>query len=251
MQLVTTVLNVYKRPEYLSSQYQAIKNQSIDSSVWIDYTVPEGEQMYDLRSVAPTAKVTTRVNQNLYHFGRFFYALNSNTEYVFICDDDILPGQDYLKHCIETINTIGNCVVTGYGLRFDRSIPEYKAVEKYGWHNIATGGLDIPVQVDMGGHSWFMKRETLNFILREMPLSFKNGEDLHFSYMLNKYSKIPLIVPPHKLDEPKTWSCDYEKGMMMGNDDNATFRRPDHTSLRTEAVQYYLNNDWKLYRDNL
>lgn len=251
MNKITVILNAYKRLHYLKEQIEAFENQTVPCDIWIDYTVPEGEQTYNLQSVAPTAKITTRVNQNLYHFGRFFYALNSNTEYVFICDDDILPGRDYLKHCIETINTVGNCVVTGYGLRFDRNIPEYKAVEKYGWHNIATGGLDTPTQVDMGGHSWFMKRESLNFILREMPLSFKNGEDLHFSYMLNKYSDIPIIVPTHKLTEPNTWSCDYDKGMKRGNDNNATFRRPDHTSLRNKAVQHYLNNGWKLYRDRL
>lgn len=249
MNKVTVVLNVYKRPEYLKKQIDAIENQTVPCDVWVDYTVPEGTQMYDLSKIVPNAKITIRTNQNLFHFGRFFYALNAPTEYVFVVDDDIIPGKNYLQHCIDTIEEIGDCVLTGYGLRFDRSIPEYKAVEKYGWHNYETGGLDSPVQVDMGGHSWFFKKSNLNLITREEPLNYRNGEDLHFSYMIQKYGKIPLVVPSHKLSEPDNWSCDYKEGMSMGNDANATFRNSDHTAIRNEAVKHYLNDGWKLIRD--
>ena len=72
MNKVTTVLNVYKRPEYLKRQAEVIKNQTIPSDIWIDYTVPKGEAILDVSSMVPSSQVTTRVHQNLYHIGRFF-----------------------------------------------------------------------------------------------------------------------------------------------------------------------------------
>ena len=74
--MITVILNVYKRPQYLASQIEAFNNQTVPCNIWIDYTVPEGEEVLDLASMYPNVKVTTRTNQNLFHIGRFFYALN-------------------------------------------------------------------------------------------------------------------------------------------------------------------------------
>lgn len=246
----TTVLNVFARPEYLPEQLKAIREQTILSDIWIDYTVPEGGTVFDLSSIAPEAKITIRFNQNLYHYGRFYYSLNATSDYIFICDDDIIPGKRYLEYCIETIQKYKNCVITGYGLIFDRSKEGYQPTKRYGWHTLGSSGQKDYQQVDMGGHSWFMRKETLNLIAREVPLNNTNGEDLHFSYMINKYSSIPIIVLPHLIDQPEKWSCDYKRGMKMGNDNNATFRRQDHNTIRDKAVNYYLANGWKLVSDN-
>jgi hypothetical protein len=248
MQLVTTILNVYKRPEYLHTQYNAIEQQTVDSDIWIDYTVPAGEQMFDLSDIAPKAKTTIRTNQNLYHIGRFFYALNAPTEYVFICDDDIIPGKNYLQHCIDTIDKVGDCIVTSYGLRLDSKVEKYQSTGIYGWRNLPSA-LNEPTEVDMGGHSWFLKKKNLNLITREEPINYTNGEDLHFSYLINKYSDLPLIVPTINKDDPDNWSCDFNQGMNMGNDKHATFKNKDHNSIRDQIVKHQLNNGWKLYSD--
>jgi hypothetical protein len=249
MNKITTVLNVYKRPQYLSRQIESIENQTIPSDIWIDYTVPKGKQMWDLNFIAPNAQITTRINQNFYHIGRFFYALNAQTEYVFICDDDILPGKNYLQHCINIIENEGDCVLTGYGLRFDRNIPRYQAVETYGWHSLPDNGFNESKEVDMAGHSWFMKKSTLLNITREIPYSYKNGEDLFFSYIVNKYAQIPIKVPPHNINDPHNWSCNYKLGWEMGNDEHATWRLNDHLPIRNETIKYYLNKGWKLTTD--
>jgi hypothetical protein len=249
MNKITVILNVYKRPQYLKEQIKAFESQTIPCDIWIDYTVPEGEPMYDLSSIAPNAKITTRTNQNLFHIGRFFYALNAQTEYLFICDDDQLPGKNYLQHCINIIENEGDCVLTGYGLRFDRNIPRYHAVEVYGWHNINRGGFNTSKEVDMAGHSWFMKRSSLSYITRETPYSFENGEDLFFSYIINKYAKIPIKASPHKINEPENWSCDYNKGMEMGNDIHSTWRLSNHVSIRSKSLRHYLDKGWKLVND--
>lgn len=247
--MVTVILNVYKRPQYLEEQVKAIEAQTVPCDIWIDYTIPEGEKMYDLSSIAPNAKITIRTNQNLFHIGRFFYALNTQSEYVFICDDDQIPGKNYLQHCINIIENEGDCILTGYGLRFDRNNPKYSPIKKFGWYSVDQGGFNTSKKVDMAGHSWFMRRPSLSYITREIPYSFENGEDLFFSYVINKYAKIPIKVAPHNVNEPENWSCDYEKGMKMGNDNNSTWRLNNHLPIRDKSVEYYLKNGWKLIQD--
>ena len=249
--MITVILSEYKRPQYLASQIEAFNNQTVPCNIWIDYTVPEGEEVLDLASMYPNVKVTTRTNQNLYHIGRFFYGLNSQDEYVFICDDDIIPGKNYLYKCIQTIKEQGDCIITGYGLKFDRKFPGYHAVENWSWHKIPEGGFNEIKKVDMAGHSWFMKRSSLSNITREIPYSYQNGEDLFFSYITNKYTKISIIVLPHILESPDNWSCDYNKGWKMGNDDNATWRLNNHLPIRHKTITHYLNNGWKLINDSL
>ena len=55
--MVTVILSAYKRLEHLSKQVQHIKDQSIPTNIWIDYTIPENYQMYDLMSLYPDCKI--------------------------------------------------------------------------------------------------------------------------------------------------------------------------------------------------
>ena len=245
MNKVTVILNVYKRHEYLAKQIEALRNQTVPTDIWIDYTVPEGEPMHDILAMAPEAKVTVRRNQNLYHIGRFYYALNVDTEYVFIVDDDIIPGSNYIQHCINTMQELGDCVLTAYGIRFGKGTTQYKSKSIHGWNRGSNQNQDKPIQVDMAGHSWFFKRKYLSCITREDPPSRKNGEDLHFSYCVQKYEDLPIYVPTHKAGEYENWSSDYAQGMLYGNDKNATHKLPDHGELRHAAVAHYVSRGWK------
>lgn len=230
---VTTVLSCYKRPQYLLEQIDNIRNQTVKSDIWVDYTLVDGVHQVKLPN---DIKVSYR-NHNLYHIGRFFYALSVPTEYVFICDDDMMPGSNYLQHCIDLIEQ-EDCVVTGYGLVLDTSKPGYNPSQRLGWHSIP---LNEPINVDMAGQSWFMKKSTLKYIAYEEPYSYLNGEDLHFSYMLKKYSNIPIKVASHKQNEPHNWSNDPKYGY-RGRDEVATWLKPNHKPIRDKAVDYYEHN---------
>jgi hypothetical protein len=247
---VTTILNVYKRPIYLKDQMECLRNQTVKTDIWIDYTVPEGETKYNLAAIAPEAKISMRTNQNLYHLGRFYYALNAQTEYVFVIDDDIMPGKEYIQHCIETIESLGESWITGYGVTLDRKDYRYNPTNRFGWHGIPKGGNMQPIEVDMAGHSHFFKRKTLNCISREMPVQGgRNGDDLHVSAMCNKYGKVPIIVPVHDISKPERHSCDYKKGMDRGNDMSASWRNQHHNPLRDEMVQHHLDTGWSLVNE--
>lgn len=238
--MVTVILNVYKRKEYLKRQIESIKNQTVPVDIWIDFT-PQSKEDLSLIDEYPDIKFSIRWNQNLKFHGRFNYALNADTEYIFICDDDILPGKEYLKHCIQTMNDIGDCVLTTFGVCLDPNIDGYRTVKIDGWRSLNKQ----PVQVDMAGHSWFFKKKYLKYLNYEEPLTRDNGEDLHFSYMVQKYGKIPIIVPTHDEEYPEKLGSEPNISMMMGSDKNATYLKKDHQSLRSMIVKEYKKDGWK------
>jgi hypothetical protein len=47
----------------------------------------------------------------------------------------------------------------------------------------------------------------LSYYWRELPdpKYFTCGEDMHFSYMLQKYAGIKTYVPPHPINDPSMW----------------------------------------------
>lgn len=233
--MVTTILSCYKRPQYLNEQINNIKNQTVKSDIWVDYTFVDKPMFSMLPSDLPDdIKVTYRTH-NLYHIGRFFYALNAQTEYVFICDDDMMPGKEYLQQCIDMVEE-EDCIVTAYGLKFGNN-PGYNPTSKHGWMfpNQKT------VTVDMAGQSWFMKKSTLKYIAYEEPYSYINGEDLHLSYMAKKYGNIPCKVAPHRVDNPNRWSNN-PLYRYRGDDSVATYKQANHKPLRDKAVEHYKNN---------
>ena len=50
-----------------------------------------------------------------------------------------------------------------------------------------------------------------------------NGEDIMFSYLLQKYGNIKTFVPPHPENNKELWCTDYKFAFESGNDDNASF----------------------------
>ncbi len=246
MNKVTTILNVYKRLPYLEDQLQSIRNQTVPTDIWIDYTIAEGNEFYDLTEFGPDLKINAHINQNLYHFGRFYYALNVKTPYVFICDDDIIPGEKYIENCIREIEENGDCLLGGYGLVLDPKENKYKPLRTYGWCSITSGGIPKTVDVDFVGHCWFIKTEYLKYIAYEQPLTHLNGEDMHFSYMLQKHANIPVKVISQDPRDPSGWICDPRKGMRYGTDKHATSVRKDHLEFRHQIVEHQRKKGWKL-----
>ncbi len=239
--MVTVILNIYKRSEYFKQQVESLKNQTVPVDIWVDFT-PQSKNDLNLIYEYPDLKFSIRWNQNLKYHGRFNYALNAETDYIFVCDDDIIPGKDYLKHCIETMEKNGDCLLTTYGVVLNPKSNKYSVLRRVGWHSMNSN----PTEVDMAGHSWFFKKKYLKYLNYEEPITRDNGEDLHFSYMLKKYVNLPIIVPSHNMSEPNKLGCDPILGNKFGMDKHATWKKSNHIPLRNKIVEKYRKDGWKL-----
>ena len=229
--MISVILNAYKRIDFLDYQINKIQEQTIKPSeimVWVN-----NEQSINLKK-KPNV-VYCDCSKNLGVWSRFSLALNCQNPYVAIFDDDTFPGKDWFKNCINVMEK-HNGLLGSRGVKFS-SRDKYFVGEEHGWNN---PNEDVK-QVDIVGHAWFFKREWLSTFWRELPdlkQSVFVGEDMHFSYMLQKYLNLKTFVPPHPKDNRKLWGSDPEMAMKVGTDKNSISYNP---LRKIEMNEVYLN----------
>ena len=162
----------------------------------------------------------------------------AQTEHVAFLDDDTVPGTKWFENCL-SCGVEG--VLGGVGLVHHNNT-QYMAHTRYGWPSYN----DSVVRVDLVGHAWFLKKDYLRYVWLEEPATYDTGEDMHLSYVCQKYGKIDTFVPPHPKSQPQMSSSLY--GYEMGVDDK-TDSVVNHSSfmpLRNYSFQEYVNRGWKL-----
>jgi hypothetical protein len=204
--MITVVLNGYKRPEVLQEQVNAIRNQTIPpTEIMLWQNATEG---FDTNL---TSQLTTAVsNKNFGVWSRFAFALNAKTEYIAVFDDDTIPGPMWFENCLNTMKTHEG-LLGSIGLICDTP-NSYRPHTRYGWAE----PNEKVVKVDIVGHAWFFKREWLGAFWRELPPTGVSlvGEDMHFSYAIQKYLGLGTYVPPHPRHVPEMWGS--LKGWELG-----------------------------------
>lgn len=236
---ITVILNGYKRHENLSRIYDAVSNQTVkprEIMLWYN-------DFYGNQGNSEIAKkcISALTNHNFGVWARFAYALNAKTEYVCIFDDDTIPGRRWFENCLETMKTHEGLLGT-IGLIFGSY--NYWDHKRYGWAN---PNKDV-IQVDIVGHCWFFKREWLSAFWRDLrPDGFEFvGEDMHFSYTLQKYLGLHTYVPPHPPEDPSLWGS--LEGYKLGVDSVAIsiINKDDANNKFNAYLKFLLSKGWKL-----
>ncbi|TVU25623.1 hypothetical protein EJB05_28126, partial [Eragrostis curvula] len=155
---------------------------------------------------------------NFKYYGRFQMALQSDdAEYVYVLDDDMIPGARMLEILCHVAGTdkYGNAALGSIGriLPFrqkDLTFPRYcEFRSKEAGLSLPDRAYDIAVdrivQVDFLSSSWFLPADLLKTLFIETPLTFATGEDLHLSYQLQKYVGAGSFVLPVDAADKATW----------------------------------------------
>ena len=103
MSTVAVVLNGYRRTRWFEEQLVAIENQTHKPSeilLWQNYH-EEGHLDPELASRVTHASC----NSNLGVWSRFAFALNCQSDYICVFDDDTIPGEKWFENCLETMGT--------------------------------------------------------------------------------------------------------------------------------------------------
>lgn len=214
---ITVVLNGYRRPQNLKKQVDAVLTQTVkpvDIFYWQNST-PGVD--YD-NITANSHCISSFANTNFGVWARFAYALNARTNWICVFDDDTIPGTKWFDNCLQTIQSTPDAGLLGtIGVIFNHA--DYGAERRVGWD----GPNDKPEVVDIVGHSWFFHRDMLSVLWRELPPidhAFHVGEDIHFSWMLQKHTNLKTYVPPHPLTDKELWGS--TDGWRLGGDSVAT-----------------------------
>ena len=245
---ITVVLNGFRRPHTLQEQYEAVRNQSVghvDVMFWGNYSEGAMEKFpHDVIEGCTSAFC----NQNLGVWARFAFALNAYTRYICVLDDDTIPGSRWLENCLNTIQTHTG-LIGCRGLRM--SGDDYLNYPNCKYDGVGGGSDNTePVEVDIIGHSWFFEREWLRAFWAEMPRVplFSGGEDMHFSFAIQKQFGLKSYVPVQPPDEKELWgsTCSAK----YGEDDAATSRTQQGHAQANAYWRYIVEQgDYELVKD--
>ena len=225
---VTIIITVWKR-NYLEEQIESLLNQTVlPEQIWIIHY----EDHIDIRPlikrylpVFPSIFII-EADLNLKFFGRYSMAGYVNTEYVWVLDDDVIPGRKWLERSCEKCSEL-NAVITCTGriIPKDDFIPEKCSsgeIEKYfiGDSNDADAMHYCPVDtiVDYPCNSYFIKSSWVSDFWAIWPSTFLSGDDIHLSAALKIKRNVPTVVlaqscgettgnlrKEYGLDEHKSW----------------------------------------------
>lgn len=213
---ITAIINGFRRFSTLEEQYNSIANQTIKPKeilFWQNHH-PETFDKFSTKIIQNCKSAIC--NQNFGVWARFAYALNAKTKYICIFDDDTIPGIKWFENCLSTINSHRGLLGTR-GIIFPNK-NSYHHSNGIGWE---TANKDT-VKVDIVGHCWFFEREWLSAYWAEMPPLeyFYAGEDMHFSYAIQKHYNLNTYVPPHPAEDKRLWGS--LKAVEYGNGKEAT-----------------------------
>ena len=230
---ITTILQLYKRPEYLQEQLNAVMNQTIKTDKII-IVHNEGDINFDY----PENVQLIYSKPNMKFHLRFAIGLLADTEYVSFLDDDTIPQPGWYQNCINTIKR-HDCLCVTNGRMY---IPPNTWAAP-GWGN----PCNDEVLGDFGGHAWFLKTKNLQYMWRDKINEYNNGEDIMLSANLQLYGNIPTYVPPHPITNINIWGSDPKTAAKYGSDSVASWKvREEHYDERFKLIDFYHKKGWKL-----
>ncbi|XVF46319.1 hypothetical protein PTKIN_Ptkin03bG0018100 [Pterospermum kingtungense] len=216
---VTVLLNHFKR-KTLCSQLDALLQQTLPfHHVWVlSFGSPNEKSLKRIvESYNDTRISFISSSYDFKYYGRFQMALQTESDLVYILDDDMIPGKKMLQILSHMAGTdkYKNSVLGSIGriLPFrqkDFTFPSYRKFKS------KEAGLYLPdpayditvdkiVQVDFLSSSWFLSAEHVKALFIETPFTFMTGEDLHLSYQIQKYRNAGSFVLPVDPNDKETW----------------------------------------------
>ncbi|WOL18076.1 hypothetical protein Cni_G26869 [Canna indica] len=216
---VTVILNHFKR-KTLCAQLDSLLNQTLPfHHVWVlAFGSPNELSLKRIVESYNNSRISfISSSYDFKYYGRFQMALQTEADFVYILDDDMIPGTKML----EILSHVGgtdkykNSVLGSIGriLPFrqkDFTFPSYRKFRS------KEAGLYLPdpaygitveriVQVDFLSSSWFLSADLVKTLFVETPFTFMTGEDLHLSYQLQKYRNAGSYVLPVDPNDKETW----------------------------------------------
>lgn len=248
---VTIVLNIWKR-KYLNEQLNSLCKQTVRAKeIWIIHYETHfniSEIIKEFEGLLPPI-IVIESSKNLKFFGRFSVAININTKFIWILDDDIIPGELWLerscKKC-ESLNSIISC--TGRIIPRNDYQPEkpsnlslnYFIGDVHGHKDDITFCKEQKV-VDFACQSYFFKSEWLRIFWSIWPITFLSGEDIHLSATCKQVLNINTTV----LKQTNLRNSGSIK-KRYGGDEFATFKKNNFLELREKVFRYHIiENNWK------
>lgn len=241
---VTAVCTLYKRPECLVKQIEALESQSLrpkeiflfQDGIAEYYKV---EMLDALKNKFSNIKIA---ECNMGVWERFRLAMEATTPYVCVFDDDTIPGECWLENCHFHMQQQEGIFGTNGIVMTDKQQYPLGGYFPVGWK----GPVAECTEVDFVGHSWFMPSECLQYMFEgtEKFQKFKYAaEDMCLSVKA-KEKGIRTFVPPHPNSDKSLWGSTPIFGDRFGNAVEALSFNMNNLERMQKAIEMFEETGW-------
>jgi len=248
---ISVICNLFKKPEALGMQLKALQGQTIKPMEVLLFQdqIPNGYRITLQESILNQFDDVYVSNENVGVWKRFDFARKAKGKYVCLFDDDTIPGPRWLEHCFNNMEkqegiygTIGIVLTEGSDYPFRNFF-------RVGWQS----PFSRTTEVDFVGHSWFVKKEWLNYMF-EGTEEFQNykhvAEDMCLSFQAQKYN-IKTFVPSHPHSSKDLWGSMPDSAVLFGNVAGSVSKGNENYQLMNNAITRFIETGWiPLYKCN-
>lgn len=246
---VSVVLTLYKRPEMLEKQLNAIEKQSLRPKeiLLIQDGTADGSVVEIPEHLKSRFDKIVVKKENCGVWERFRFAREAASyPYVCVFDDDTIPGRRFLENChVEMMKRPALYGAVGIVARDAKSYP-LKKYYRVGWPEDAH--CSKSAEVDFAGHAWFFKKEWLDELFKapqEVIQLKRAGEDMSFSFQLQKIG-ISTVIPPHPEGKSEFYGSLPEYGGNEGKSSVAISADPANMETMNHAFRLLNEQGWDL-----
>jgi len=248
---ISVICNLFKKPEALGLQLNALHKQTIkpmEILLFQDH-IPDGYNISLQKSMLNQFDDICISTENVGVWKRFDFARKAKGKYVCLFDDDTIPGPRWLEHCLSNMDKQEGVYGTiGIVFTKDNNYP-FSNYFRVGWH----APLSETVEVDFVGHSWFIKKEWLNYMFEETE-EFQNykyiAEDMCLSFKVQEHN-IKTFVPAHPYSNKDLWGSIPELATRFGTTAGAISKDSGNIKLMNKAMMQFIKAGWvPLYKRN-
>lgn len=245
--MITALITCCKRLHNVERIWQALRSQSQPcDDVWLFYNGKDDLAPGDLPPFGRTIRSTDASD----HYTRYAVGLAAPTEWVFIIDDDCVPGPRWVENCMETARRLGDGIFAPAGGRIHR--PDFASApyEAEGDVRLMTHPRrSRPIEVDVPFHSFLLKRRHLAAMFHHpLGVGLRGGEqvpitgqeDVLLACRAWLHHRVRVFLPA--VPEPALAGTDEEVNERI----HATwFQRPLFGENRLAALRYEAALGWR------
>lgn len=224
MKEILVILSGYKR-DYFKEQVEAVKRQK--NVVIKDILLWQNEGHVDIDHVRDMGVKMIKSDINFKYHARFMLPLlYDKTEYTAIFDDDTIPSDGWLENAVRCIDE-HDCIAGQNGRTYNWKTKLFSGIGD-------DGRCPSDTKVDLVGHCWVFRTETVRCLWMQEQVSYETGEDMQFCLSAKYHYGINTYCV-RQTDRNNTGQL---KGS-YGGDNQASFRTlgERHHTLRSEIFE--------------